>query len=97
MIFHYFEIGTYTYYGKEYRIQIHSNMGLIDFAKGEVPVDIDPSLVLKEAFNTYNTLLYKKDNGILIFQSLILTIKSLIVKIYIYLLSHVIRRLNKSS
>ncbi|UWF81440.1 MAG: KAP family P-loop domain [Bacteriophage sp.] len=53
--FHYFEIGTYTYYGKEYRIQIHSNMGLIDFAKGEVP-DIDPSLVLKEAFNTYNTL-----------------------------------------
>ncbi|MBV3894985.1 hypothetical protein, partial [Bacteroides uniformis] len=41
--------------GKEYKAIININIGIVDFAKGEVP-DIDPSLVLKEAFNTYSTL-----------------------------------------
>lgn len=53
--YHNFEKGEYTYYNKEYKAIININIGIVDFAKGEVP-DIDPSLVLKEAFNTYSTL-----------------------------------------
>lgn len=54
--YHNFKEGTYTYYGKEYQAKRYINMGMVDFTYGEVP-DIDPSLVLKEAFDTYKTLL----------------------------------------
>lgn len=53
--YHNFEKGEYIYYNKEYKAITNINIGMVDFAYGESP-DIDPSLVLKEAFNTYQTV-----------------------------------------